>query len=407
VRLRLALLTLALGGFGIGATEFAAMGVLPDIARDLLPDVWATSHDAAIAQSGIMISAYAAGVVVGAPLLSGTLARFPRKALLVGFAIAFTVGTLLSAVAPDFWTACAARFLAALPHGAYFGVASLVAADLMGPGSRGRGVAFVMSGLSIANIVGVPLITWLGQVTGWRIAYLLIAGVFGLTSIAISLAVPHQPGDPNATLRRELGALRIGQVWFALGLGAVGFGGFFAVTSYISPMTTELAGLPDGWVPWALALLGVGMLIGNMIGGRLADRNAMRSILSTFPLYALVFVGLALLGALPVALLLGVLLVGMLGGIAVPAIQTRLMDVAHESQTLAAAANHSALNIGNSLGAALGAAVIAAGLGYRAPSLVGAGLAVVGFLIALAAWLVERARGRTSPSPAAQTAQNA
>jgi len=393
VRLRLALLTLALGGFSLGASEFAAMGVLPDIARDLLPELWTTSPDAAIAQAGILISSYAAGVVVGAPLIAGTLSRYPRKALLVGFAIAFTIGTVLSAAAPDFWTACAARFLAGLPHGAYFGIASIVAADLLGPGSRGRGVAFVISGLAVANIVGVPLITGLGQAAGWRIAYLVIAGLFVVTTAALALAVPHQPGDPAATIRRELGALRIGQVWLALAIGAIGFGGMLAVNSYIAPMTTELAGLSAGWVPWALVAAGLGMFGGSWVGGRLADRDPMRGLLIVLPLFALVLLGLALTGSWPPAAFAGFFLVGLLGGSLVPTVQTRLMAVAHESQTLAAASNHSALNIGNGLGAALGAAVIAAGLGYRAPSLVGAGLAVLGFLIAIAAWLAER-RGR-------------
>lgn len=392
MRPRLALLAIAIGGFGIGSTEYVAMGVLPEIAQDLLPELWATSQHDAIAKAGILISAYAAGVVVGAPVIAATLAKLPRKGLLIGFALAFVVGTVLSAIAPTFELACVARFLAGLPHGAYFGIGALVAADLMGPGNRGRGVAFVLSGLTIANIVGVPLITWLGQHAGWRIAYLSIAAIFAVTAVAIALAVPHQPGDPAATFRRELRALRQGQVWFALATGAIGFGGFFAVYSYVSPMTTELAGLPAGFVPWALVVSGIGMFLGNSLGGRVADWNSMRGVLITLPAFFVVLVVLALLAHLPVALFLLLFLVGAVGGVLSPTIQTRLMEVAGESQTLAAAINHSSLNLGNSLGAALGAAVIAAGLGYRAPSWVGAGLAAGGFLIALVAWLVDRDR---------------
>jgi len=271
VRVRLALFSLAVGGFGIGATEFVAMGVLPQIAADLLPDLWLTAPDEAIARAGLVISAYALGVVVGAPLIAATLARFPRNRLLIGFAAFFTFGSVASAPAPTFELTLVARFIAGLPHGAYFGIAALVAASLMGEGRRGRGVAFVLSGLTIANVVGVPLITWLGQVAGWRASYLVVAAIFLATTILVAIFLPAQPGDPEASFRRELGALRRGQVWLALLIGSVGFGGFFAVYSYVAPLVTDVAGLSDGFVPWALVLFGIGMTVGNLIGGRLAD----------------------------------------------------------------------------------------------------------------------------------------
>lgn len=207
-RTRLALLALAIGGFGIGATEFVAMGLLPNIAHDLLPAQYASSPEDALARTGLMISAYAAGVVVGAPTIAALAARFPRRGLLVALAAAFTLGTVASALAPTFELVVVARFIAALPHGAYFGVAALVAADLMGPGNRGRGVAFVLSGLTIANVIGVPLITLLGQTAGWRVAYLAVAAIFAATLVAILLLVPAQPGDPAATFRRELKVFR-------------------------------------------------------------------------------------------------------------------------------------------------------------------------------------------------------
>jgi DHA1 family inner membrane transport protein len=394
-RTRLALFALALGGFGIGTTEFVAMGLLPNIADDLLPGLAARNPDAAIAQAGAVISAYALGVVVGAPTIAALAARFPRKTLLTVLAIAFTVGTVASALAPTFQTVLAARFLAGLPHGAYFGVAALVAASLMGPGNRGRAVAFVLSGLSISNVIGVPAITFLGQHTGWRVAYLAVAGIFALTTVAILSFLPWQAGDPDATVKRELGAFKRPAVWLALLTGALGFGGFFAVYTYVSPLITEVTGSPESFVPIALIVLGVGMTIGNFIGGRLADHGAMRAVFITFGAVAVSMTVLILTAHGVWGLLLGVFLVG--GGVSAlsPAIQTRLMDVAGDSQTIAAAVNHSALNLGNSLGAFLGGAVIAAGWGYLAPTWLGLALCVPGGLCGLAGWAITR----NSPPP--------
>src|SRR5215204_4349462 len=264
-RIRFALLALALGGFGIGCTEFVAMGLLPNIAADLLPELYATAPEDANAGAGWIISAYALGVVVGAPTIAAAAARWPRKKLLLALLTAFTLGTVASAVLPSFGLVLVARFLAALPHGAYFGIASLVAASLMGPGKRARGVALVLSGLTIANVVGVPAITWLGQAAGWRVAYLAVAGIFALTFVAVALAVPWQPGDPNATMKRELRAFTRSQVWFALGIGAIGFGGVF----------------------------GIGMTIGNFAGGRLADWSVRRSMYVFFAILAAALVLLA------------------------------------------------------------------------------------------------------------------
>lgn len=383
-RTRLALLSLALGGFGIGATEFVAMGLLPDIARDLLPTQYATSPEDALAQTGAMIAAYAAGVVVGAPTIAALAARFPRRSLLVVLAAAFTVGTVASALAPTFELVVIARFIAALPHGAYFGVAALVAASLMGPGNRGRGVAFVLSGLTVANVIGVPLITLLGQNAGWRIAYLAVAAIFAATLVAIVLFVPAQPGDPAATFRRELKVFRRIGVWFALLTGAIGFGGFFAVYTYIAPLATEVTGLPASFVPFALVAAGVGMTIGNFVGGRLADSGASRAIFICFAGFAASLLILALTASNPIGLFAGVLLVGASASALSPVIQTRLMDVAGDAQTLAAAVNHASLNIGNTLGAFLGGVVIAAGFGYIAPTWVGLALCLPGVAFAIA-----------------------
>ena len=391
-RVRLALLALALGGFAIGSTEFVAMGLLPNLAHDLLPGLYARSQEAANAQAGWLVSAYALGVVVGAPTIAAVAARFPRKKLLLVLVAAFTIGTVASAVLPSFGLVLAARFLAGLPHGAYFGVAALVAASLMGPGKRGKGVAIVLSGLTIANIIGVPSITYLGQVTNWRIAYLAVAIIFALTFIAIALLVPFQPGDVGATMSRELKAFGRVQVWLALLIGAVGFGGFFAVYTYISPLVTDVTRIGPGFVPIVLVAVGVGMTIGNLIGGWSADRNVMGSIFAFFGLFIVALAGLALTAHTVVGLLAFTLLVGLAASGLSPGIQTRLMDVAGDSQTLAAAANHAALNIGNSIGASLGGVAIAAGFGYLSPTWIGLLLCAPGIALAIASLLLQRTR---------------
>ena len=392
-RTRLALLALALGGFGIGSTEFVLLGLLPNIAKDLLPELYARSPEVANAQAGWLASAYALGVVVGAPTIAAFAARFPRKKLLLVLAAAFTVGTVLSAVLPTFGLVLAARFLAGLPHGAYFGIASLVAASLMGPGKRGAGVAYVLSGLTIANVIGVPAITFLGQQAGWRVAYLAVAVIFGLTFVALALLVPHQPGDASATMKRELRAFGRSQVWLTLLTGAIGFGGFFCVYTFISPISTDIAGLPALFVPVVLVVVGLGMTVGNIVGGWAADTHVVRAIFSFFALFFVSLAGLALTAHTTPGLFVFVFLIGVAAAGISPAIQTRLMDVAGDSQTLAAAANHSALNIGNSLGAYLGGLTIAAGLGYISPVWVGLMLCVPG--VALITWsvLLQRRRG--------------
>jgi DHA1 family inner membrane transport protein len=383
VRIRLALLALALGGFAIGATEFVAMGLLPNLASDLLPSLYAESHERANAQAGWLISAYALGVVVGAPTIAAAAARWPRKRLLLWLLAAFTLGTLASALLPTFGLVMVARFVSALPHGAYFGIASLVAASLMGPGKRGQGVAFVLSGLTIANVVGVPAITWVGQNLGWRASYIVVAAIFTLTFGAVLGLVPWQPGNPAATMRNELKAFRRLQVWLTLLMGSVGFGGLFAVYTYVAPLATEHTGLSAGAVPWILLVIGLGMTAGNLAGGRYADRSVAEAMFVFFALLLAGLIGLALTAQTLVGLLICVFIVGLASAAVAPTIQTRLMDVARDSQSIAAALNHSALNIANSLGAYLGGLTIAAGLGYISPVWVGVVLSIAGITVAL------------------------
>ncbi|MFF1571889.1 MFS transporter [Leifsonia sp. NPDC058292] len=406
-RTRLALLALALGGFGIGATEFVAMGLLPNIAHDLLPTLYATSPDEANAQAGWIISAYALGVVVGAPTIAAFAARLPRKQLLLWLLVAFTIGTIASALAPTFQLVLLARFVSALPHGAYFGIASLVAASLMGPGKRGQGVAFVLSGLTISNVIGVPAITWLGQAQGWRTAYLVVAAIFALTFVAVAFLVPWQAGDPKATMANELKAFTRLQVWLALAIGAVGFGGFFAVYTYVSPLVTTVTGLPESSVPLVLILIGIGMTVGNLYGGWMADRDLKRGMLIFFGIF---LVGLATLfftaQTLP-GLLISLFVIAAASTALSPAIQTRLMDVAHDSQSIAAALNHSALNIANAAGAFLGGLTIAAGFGYLSPVAVGAVLCAGGIVLAVISFGIDRSRVRRGVDTGVVHAQRA
>lgn len=389
----LALLALALGGFAIGATEFVAMGLLPNLAGDLLPGLYGESPERANARAGWIISAYALGVVVGAPTIAAAAAAWPRKKLLLWLLAAFTTGTLASALLPTFGWVMFARFIAALPHGAYFGIASLVAASLMGPGKRGQGVAFVLSGLTIANVVGVPAITWIGQTLGWRAAYLVVASIFALTFLAVWAFVPWQPGNPAATLRGELKAFGRVQVWLTLLIGSVGFGGLFAVYTYVAPIVTERTGLSSAAVPWVLVVIGLGMTVGNLAGGRYADKSVSEAMFVFFAVLIVSLISLALTAWTLVGLLASLFLIGLASAAVAPTIQTRLMDIANDSQSIAAALNHSALNIANSLGAYLGSVTIAAGLGYLSPVWCGIFLSIAGVSIAAFSFGVERQRG--------------
>lgn len=387
-----ALLSLAIGSFGIGMTEFVVMGLLPDIAGDLLPTLWASSPEDALSQAGWLISLYALGVVIGAPTIAGFVARYPRHRVMIVLALALTVFNALTVVLPTFELVGASRFLAGLPHGAYFGIGALVAADVMGPGNRAKGVAFILTGLTVANVVGVPLGTFLGQQWGWRTAFAVVALVFALATLCIALFVPAHPGSPGRTMRQELGVFRIPQVWFTLGVGAIGFGGFFAVYSYIAPVVTEVAGSPEWTVPIVLVLMGIGMTVGNLVGGHLADIDLRRTLLIGLAVMAGTFALTAVLSFWIVSLCLMVLIVGFVSSVLSPTIQTRLMDVAGDNQSIAAAMNHSALNIGNSLGAFLGGIVIAVGWGFTAPAWTGAVLAAAGLLIALLSYRLEAGR---------------
>ncbi len=392
-RRNLALFALALGGFGIGTTEFVSMGLLPQIGEELIAG-FATDPQAGIAQAGWLITVYALGVVIGAPVTAVVAATLSQRTLVLILAAAFTTANLASALMPTFELTALARFASALPHGAYFGVASLFAARLMGPGKQGAGVALALSGLTIANVVGVPLGTLLGQTAGWRWAYVAVAVIFAVALLIAFLTLPRVAGNPDRGALRELAAFRNPRLWLMLAVGAIGFGGFFAVYSYIAEVTTRSAGLAESAVPWVLATLGVGMTVGNVIGGWASDRDLTRTLLLGFSTYIVIMALYATLAAQPVALFLLVFGVGATGSALIPSIQSRIIRIAGDAELLGAAMNHAAFNVGNSLGAWLGGLVIAGGFGYLAPGWVGAALAATGCILALVSVRLDRARAQ-------------
>lgn len=376
-----AILALALGGFGIGTTEFVTMGLLPDIASAVHVDEPTAGH---------VVSAYALGVVVGAPLITALAARMPRKRLLVLLMVAFTLGNALTVFAPTYGTLVAARFLTGLPHGAYFGVASLAAASLAPAGQRAKAVSALMLGLTVANVIGVPAATWIGQHLGWRDAFAIVAVIGAAAVAAVWLTVPPLHGLPKTDPRTELRELRKTQVLLTLLIGAVGFGGMFAVYTYVATTLTSVTGMSSGMVPLMLMLFGLGMVAGNLLGGVLADRAQLPAMIGTVLAMIAVQAAFIALAHNPWTAALGLFAVAATGCALAPMLQTRLMDVAAEGQSLAAALNHAALNVANAAGAWLGGLVIAAGLGYTAPSAVGAALALAGLGVLLISVRLER-----------------
>jgi DHA1 family inner membrane transport protein len=368
-RVRPVLLALALGGFSIGTTEFATMGLLPQIATGL---------GVSIPSAGHVITAYAVGVVVGAPLLTALSARVDRRVLLIGLMIAFTVGSVLSAFATTLGWLVLARFVAGLPHGAFFGVGAVMGTAAVGQERRGRAVATMMVGLTVANVVGVPLTTVVGQDLSWQAAYVVVGGLGLVTIAALWRWAPSLPAHPDVTVRSEVGALRNRRVWIAFAAAAVGFGGMFAVYSYVAPLVTDVSGLPVAAVPVVLGLFGLGMTVGTLIGGRMADRSVMRAVHVGFLGTVAVLVLVAVTGRYVVPAVASIVALGVVSQILGLSLQTHLMDVSPSAPSLGAALCHSALNVGNAAGAFLGGVVITAGYGYLAPAWVGVALALLG-----------------------------
>jgi DHA1 family inner membrane transport protein len=368
----LAVFALAVGGFGIGTTEFVAMGLLPDIAASLHITEPIAGH---------VISAYALGVVVGAPVIASLTARMARKTLLLGLMTVFTLGNLASVFAPSYDTLMVARFVSGIPHGAFFGIAALVAAHLMGPKNRAKAVAHVMTGLTLATVLGVPMASLLGQFFGWRSAFGLVVVIGGITLTALWHWLPDLRSMHVTSPLTELSALRRPQVWLALLIGMVGFGGMFAVYTYVATTLTDVSDVSRGLVPVGLMMFGLGMVVGNLVGGRMADVSVIAGLYASITALGVVLTLFVWAAHNPWTAMLGLFLIGASGSSIGPALQTRLMDVAHGAKTLAAALNHSALNIANAAGAWIGGLVIAAGYGYTAPAASGAVLAAAGLVV--------------------------
>ncbi|MGB0872680.1 MAG: MFS transporter [Solirubrobacterales bacterium] len=381
-----------LGGIAIGTSEFTPMGLLPDIASGV---------DVSITAAGHLISAYALGVVVGAPLLAVLCAQYPRRALLVWLLIIYLVGNIASAVAPTYPSLLVARFVTGLPHGAYFGVAALVAAQLAGPKMRGWAIARVMLGLSLATVVTVPLLTALGHSAGWRPVFMVVSAIAAAAAFLLWRNVPYIAADPSSSIRGELGALKNPQVLLTLGVGALGFAGMFAVYSYITPTLTERTGVAASTVPIYLLVWGVGMVSGNLLGGRLVDRSVLGTLAGGLAAFALVLTVFAGASLNRYTALLGVFALGHVQILA-PALQARLMDVAGDAQTLAATMMHASVNTANALGPWLAGIAFTATATWAAPSLTGATLATAGLAllgISLLASSRNTAASASAPKP--------
>nr|WP_244639511.1 MFS transporter [Aureimonas endophytica] len=383
-------LALAVGSFGVGTGEFAIMGLLPDAAREL---------NVSTPEAGHLISAYAFGVVVGAPAIAILAAKLSRRALLLLLMLAFVAANLASAVVPGYLPLVITRFVSGFPHGAYFGVAALVAASMAPPRKRAQAIGRVMLGLTTATLVGTPLAAALGQFFGWRAMFVFVGAVGAAALVLLWATLPRDRVAEGASALRELGAFMRRQVWLTLGIVAVGFGGMFSVFSYIASTATLVAGLSEDFIPIILALFGIGTIAGNIIGAWLADRSLMGTLAGMMIFNVCVLVLFSLTAQSAPLLELCVFLIGF--GIAVgPAVQSRLMDVAGDAQTLAAASMHSAFNVANALGAWLGGLSIAAGYGYASTGWVGVTLGLAGLGIFAVSWLDEQASRREAAAAA-------
>ncbi len=376
----LVILALAVGGFAIGTTEFASMSMLPLFAQGLGIDAPTAGH---------VISAYALGVVVGAPLITVLGARLPRRQLLLMLMAMFTVFNGLTGLSPSYHWMLVFRFLSGLPHGAYFGVAALVASSLVPANRRTRAVGQMFLGLTCATTVGVPLASWLGQALGWRWSFALVAMLGVATMSAVFAFAPNTPADAKASPLRELGALKRSQVWFTLGIGAIGFGGMFAVYTYLADILLHVTHMSLETVPWVMGVFGVGLTLGNMVIPVFADRALMRTA-GGLLLWAMVMLAIFPLAAGSVWTLSAVVFLIGMGGALGTVLQARLMDVAGDAQGLAASLNHSAFNTANALGPFLGGLAIAHGYGWTSPGWVGSGLALGGLLLWLVSVTMER-----------------
>ena len=384
------LIALALGGFGIGLTEFTIMGLLPEVAADF---------GVTEAAAGWLITGYALAVVVGALGLTAATTRLPRKQVLLGLLVLFVIGNAISALAPTYSVMMAGRIVAALCHGAFFGIGAVVAADLVAPARKAGAVAIMFTGLTAANVLGVPLGTFIGQQFGWRATFWSITVIGLVAFVGVLALVPQDRGRHVPTrLRDEVGALRDRQVWLSMAVTVLGFGGMFGAFTYIAYTLTEVTGFASSTVPWLLVLFGAGLLVGNVLGGRFADRALDRSLIVILAGLVLVLVGFALAATSPWGTVVMIFLMGGFGFATVPGLQTRVMSYAAQAPSLASAGNIAAFNLGNALGALAGGLTIGAGLGYTSPIWAGAAITAAALAVMVVA---ARTAPRSVPALAA------
>jgi len=361
------LIALAIGGFGIGLTEFVIAGLLPEVAADFR---------VIEAAAGWLISGYALSVAVGAVLITAAVTRVPRKTALIGLMVLFIAGNLISALAPTYGIMLLGRIVAALCHGAFFGIGAVVAGSLVRPEKKAGAIAIMFTGLTLANVLGVPFGTFLGQALGWRSTFVAITiiGVIALLGIVFLVPKPTRETAHVSNLRGELSAFRSGQVWLSIAVTVLGFGGMFGAFTYIAFTLTRVTGFPSGAVPWLLILFGVGLFAGNLLGGKAAERRLDRTLIVLLIGLTLVLVGFALTATYPIAVIVALLLMGAFGFGTVPGLQTRVMLYAQGAPTLASSSNIAAFNVGNALGAWIGGLTISAGLGFTSPLWAGAAI---------------------------------
>lgn len=396
----IALFALALGGFGIGLTEFVIMGLLPEVAAD-----FAVSE----AVAGYLISGYALGVAVGAIGLTVAITRIDRKKALVGLMVIFIAGNVLSALAPSYEMMMLGRIVAALSHGAFFGIGAVVAANLVPANRKAAAISLMFAGLTVANVLGVPIGTFIGQAAGWRSTFWVISVIGVVSLIGIALLIPAMAGRTGGgSILAEFRIFRSGQVWASMIITVLGYGGMFGAFSYIAFTLTGVSGFAASTVPWLLVLFGVGLFVGNIVGGRAADRNLGRTLLVLLVGLIVILVAFALLASSQVATLVLLVLMGGFGFATVPGLQMRIMNFAGDAPTLASGANIAAFNVGNAFGAWVGGLTIAAGLGYASPLWAGAAVTLAGLVALLIAGVMpggELRRGaRASELPTAQVA---
>ncbi|KJF20753.1 MFS transporter [Rhodococcus sp. AD45-ID] len=378
----LGLIALAMGGFGIGLTEFVIMGLLPEVSADF---------EVTEAVAGYLISGYALSVAIGAILVTAAVIRFERKKVLLSLMVLFIIGNLMSALAPSYEVMMGGRIVAALCHGAFFGIGSVVAAGMVAPDKRAGAIAMMFSGLTIANVLGVPFGTMLGQQFGWRSTFWAITVIGIVALIGIAVLVPTTPAPTaGGGLRGELGAFRNKQVWLSIAITILGYGGMFGAFTYIAFTLTEVSGFAASSVPWLLILFGSGLFVGNVLGGKAADRSLTKALVWILAILTIVLIVFAATAESKVMTVISLFFMGAFGFATVPGLQMRIMNYASEAPTMASGANIAAFNVGNALGAWLGGLTIAAGLGFTSPIWMGAAVTVVGLVVLLLASSMDR-----------------